>query len=195
MKRFSLFLQLWVVAAVLGGFACGGGSGSPTTPSPPPPPPPPAPGVFFTASAGPGADTIYLTGPDSTDPNVFTLEVHASQVTDLYGLGLDINFPNDLLSHSNNNSSIHEGTFLNEDGQVDTELIRDRQAGGLLVVGHTRRGDVEGVDGSGLLFSLDFTTDAAGTGEITITSQAAFDSNGEEQQDVVWLAGTIEVRL
>ncbi|MEE8368744.1 MAG: cohesin domain-containing protein [Thermoanaerobaculia bacterium] len=195
MSRLTRLCLLGVLgAAGLAGLGCGG-SGSPTTPPPPPPPPPPSPGVFFTAGASPGGNTIYLAGPDSNDPSVFTLEVRASQVTDFYGLALDINFPNDLLSHKNNDSTIHEGTFLNADGNVTTSLLRDRQAGGLLVIGHTRQGEVEGVDGSGLLFSLDFTTDAAGTGKFTISRQQMRDSKLAIQEDVVWLAGTIEVRF
>lgn len=191
-------LRSHLAILLLGGsvtiFGCGGG-GSPTTPTPPPPPPPPPQGVFFTPNASPGENAIYLTGPDSTNPNAFTLEVHASEVTDLYGLGMDINFPNDLLSHKNNDSTIHEGTFLSENGQVATELIRDRQSGGLLIVGHTREGEVGGVDGSGMLFSLDFTTDAAGVGEFSIRRAQALDSELGTQEDVVWIAGSIEVRF
>ena len=114
---------------------------------------------------------------------------------DLYGLGFHLNFPNNLLSHSDaNRSNVHEGVFLNEGGAVDTFLERSRDPGEL-ILGHTRVGDVDGVDGSGLLFGLDFTTDAAGTGEFTITRRAALDSNGEEQAEVVWLAGTFEIRF
>ncbi len=193
MRRVLLAgLALALVAAF--GAGCGGGGGSSPTapPPPPPPPPPPTEGIAFTPDGVPGANTVYLDGVDTTDlTSRFVVEVRANDVEDLYGVSFDLQYPTDLLTWRRGNFT--EGSFLDEGGAVETEILIDRRPAGNLVVGISRLGDAPGVSGSGLLFSLEFVNEAVeGTGALTFSDNDVVDSAGNIQEDSQWLAGTIE---
>ena len=190
MIRRGAVLVLAVALAWLSG-ACGGGGGggTPTTPTPPPPPPEP---VSFQAAGTPGDLTIHLGKTDGTADNVLRLEVRASQFTDLFGLGFDLRYPTNLLDYRG--GSQIEGGFLSADGSR-TEILARQIDDGTVIVGLSRLGDVGGVDGSGLLLTLDFTAVSNGTGQFSFLANTAFDSQGDRMEGTVWQAGEVTVNL
>jgi hypothetical protein len=195
MRRHEVVWVALLLGSVLLLGCGGGGSSSPTAPPPPPPPPPPpSQGIFFTAEGSPGDNTIFLEGIDTVDTTSrFVVEVRANAVEDLYGVSFDLQYPGELLTWRR--GSFTEGTFLGEGG-VDTQILIDRRPAGNLVVGITRVGDVPGVSGSGLLFSLEFVNEVvAGTGVLTFSDNEIVDSAGNIQGDSQWLAGSIESKI
>ncbi len=191
----AVALLVLLVAALVA--ACGGGGGgsptAPPPPGPPPPPPPPAQGILFTPNGAPGSDTIHLDGNDTADTTSdFTLEVRASQVTDLYGVSFDLEFPEDLLTFRRNGVDV--GSFL-EAGGVEPEILVKRQ-GDTLVIGISRIGNRAGVDGSGVLFTIRFRNGGkAGDGAFRFRSNNAVDSEGNVIEATDWIAGSVEVKL
>ena len=194
--RFWRPFNVGLCVAVLA-LGCGGGGGSsPTTPPPPPPPPPPpSKGIFFSAEAAPVTNTIFLDGIDTTDTEAkFVVEVRANEVEDVYGVSFDLQYPTDLLTWRRGNFT--EGSFLNEGGSVETQILVDRRPSGNIVVGITRVGEAAGVSGSGVLLTLEFVNEAvAGTGELTFSDNDAVDAAGDINGDSQWLAGSIESKI
>lgn len=171
--------------------ACGGGGGGGPTAPPPPPPPPPVP-VSFSATGTPGDMTIHLTKADGTADEVLRLEVRASEVAALYGLGFDLTYPTNLLDYRGGSQA--EGGFLSADGSR-TEILARQMTDGTIIVGLSRLGDVGGVEGSGLLLTLDFTAVSNGTGSFAYVANGAFDDGGDRLQETVWQAGDVTVNL
>jgi hypothetical protein len=172
------------------GVACGGGGGG--GPTAPPPPPPPTSGIAFTAAGTAGDMTIHLAKEDGTAANILRLQVRASMVTDLFGLGFDLVYPQGVLEF--NDGSELEGGFLSGDGST-VELLIEEQPAGRLLVGITRLGNVGGVDGSGLILTLEFTGIANGQGSFAFVARDAFDSAGDILGETVWQAGEVNVSL
>ncbi|MDH3254810.1 MAG: cohesin domain-containing protein [Acidobacteriota bacterium] len=185
-----------IVAGLTLGCGGGGGGGSPTTPPPPPPPPPPpSEGIFFTAEAMPGDNTIFLEGIDTTNTDArFVVEVRANELEDVYGVSFDLQYPTDLITWRRGNFS--EGSFLNEGGSVETQILVDRRPSGNIVVGITRVGEEEGVSGSGVLLTLEFINEVvAGTGELTFSDNDVVNAAGDIDGDSQWLAGSVESKI
>ncbi len=188
-------MRRYLAAAVLAGAvlcwlpACGGGGG-PTAP-PPPPPPPPQP-VAFTAAGTPGEMTIHLAKASGTAAEVLRLEVRANDFSDLYGLGFDLNYPTDLLDYRGGSQA--EGGFFSADGSR-TEVFARQRTDGTIIVGASRLGDVGGVEGSGVLLTLDFTAVNNGSGSFSYTANDAFDGVGDRLDEAVWQAGDVTVNL
>ena len=180
--------------AVLIGPGCGGsggGGGGPTTPPPPPPPPPPSSGVSFTADGPAGTNSVFLAAGSSTSTR-FVLEIRVSEVTDLYGVSLDIEFPRDFLEYQADGT--RKGDFLRQGG-TRTELLVENKPRGNLVIGYSRFGEASGVDGSGLLLELEFTARATGGAPLVIEENDAVNSTGAVQGDVSWVSGSVNVVL
>lgn len=187
----ALVLLLPSLAVACGGG--GGGGGSPTEPSPTPTPsvtptptptPPPGTGITFTAaSAGPG---IVLAQGAGTSSSSLTVDVRAAQVSGLYGIAFDLDYPSAVLHYQ----SATAGTFLGSSGQISMQVVES--APGHLVVGVTRLGDVRGVDGSGIVASLVFTPVANGSGPFTFSRNTAFQSEGTTVT-LQWAGGTVTV--
>ncbi len=175
----------WVAAACGGG----GGGGGPTTPTPPPVPPEP---VAFRATGTPSGMTIHLTKAAGTASDVLRLEVRASEFGGLYGLGFDLNYPTDLLDYRGGSQA--EGAFLSADGSR-TEIFARHRGDNKVIVGLSRIGDVGGVDGSGVLLTLDFSAVNNGSGSFSYTAHGAFDGDGDRLDDAVWQAGDVTVTL
>ena len=189
MRRFSLLVVAVVLAWSAGACGGGGGGGTPTTPAPPPPPPDP---IDFTAAGAPGALTVHLAEASGTADNLLRLEVRASDFADLYGLGFDLLYPTDLLDYQG--GSEVEGGHLSADG-TRTEIFARQVDDGRVIVGLSRVGDVAGVEGSGLLLTLDFIAVANGTGSFSYKANDAFDSNRRILDGTVWQAGDVRVSL
>lgn len=173
--------------ALLASLACGGGGGGGGPTAPPPPPPS---GITFTA-AGPAGDNSIALAAGAPGANRLRLEVRANEVVGLYAVALDLGFPTDLLQFDA--AATSKGAFLGPGG--DTELLVQENPDGNLVIGYSLKGDKEGVDGSGVLFTVEFTGLANGTDSLTLAENQAYDANGLEQADVTWVAGSVQVRL
>lgn len=165
-RRILLLLPFFAVAAACGGG--GGGGGSPTEP----PPPPPTPGITVTADSAPAQNAITLVSGTGTTVDTLVLEVRATGVQDLYGVGFDLTYPNTLLHFEGATPG-----FLNDGQQVSFNMVET--ASGTLVVGYSRLGAVAGASGSGVLLTLRFTATAAGTGRFAFAQNVAFNSRGE----------------
>lgn len=166
---------LLALTAACGG---GGGGGGPTEP------PPPTRGVFFTPQTS-AASGISLASVASSDPATLILEVRANSVTDLYGLAFDLRYPGTLLQLVRTT----QGPFLSGG------TVQSSQGPGLLILGLSRLGAVEGATGSGVLLTLEFRATAAGEGSFTFEQNSAVNSGGQPLSGLTWSAGTVRVVL
>ncbi len=188
-RRFGLLVLTGALAWMTATCGGGGGGGPTAPPAPPPPPPPP---IAFTAVGTPGDLTVHLTKADGTATDVLRLEVRASEFGDLYGLGFDLSYPTDLLNYRGGSHT--EGGFLSADGSR-TEIFARQVTDGMVIVGLSRLGDVGGVDGSGLLLTLDFSVVANGSGSFSYIANNAFDGGGDPLDATVWQAGDLQTNL
>jgi len=184
--RLLSWISLAVVAVVFSSIGCGGGGGGGGGPTEPPPP---TSRVTFTPAGSAGANSIYLAQGNNTVISRFVLDVEASQVDDLYGVSFNLVFPKARLSWIPGGTS--EGTFLSSSGSTD--LIVAEDSPGVLVVGLSLLGDVQGSTGSGTLLSLEFEAISAGSGPITMTRHDAVNSSGDVMTQVQWISGSISV--
>jgi len=159
-------------------------SPSPTVTPTPTPTPPPGGGITFTgASSGPG---IVLGQGAATTSSSLTVEVRAAQVTGLYGLAFDLDYPAAAVRYQ----SAAAGPFLGASGQVSMQVVESTP--GHLVVGVTRLGSLPGVDGSGVVMSLVFTPVANGNGAFTFSRNTAYRAEGTPMT-LAWAGGTVTV--
>ena len=93
--------------------------------------------ITFTPSGTGGANSLALTRV-SSDQNTLVLSLEATSVTDLYGIAFDLRFPASVLAFD----QATEGTFLDQNGTVDTSLQVAETPSGTLVIGLTRLGQV-----------------------------------------------------
>jgi hypothetical protein len=124
---------------------------------------------------------------------VFVLDVVATEVTDVYAVSFELEFPDSLMNFRQNRTS--EGVFLKGDDNAKTELIIEERPAGNLVIGYSRLKQVDGVDGSGVLFSIEFALVSNGSGSFDLERTALVDPFGEPQDGVSWVGGSISVRL
>ena len=152
-------------------------------------------GIQFFPTGTPGADTVYLagTGSDRAD-GLLILEVRANDVTDLYGVSFTLQFPKKLVRFPKSRpTAIVEGPFLSENGAVETILVfKDDKKN--IIVGLTRKGEVTGVSGSGVLLTLEFRgLGVAGRKVFRLRQTDAADSQMSIIEGFSWFAGRIEV--
>jgi general secretion pathway protein D len=166
--------------------ACGGGGGN----GPTQPPPPPPPGITFTAAGVAPVNSVALGSGAGGTATTLVLEVRATQVTNLYGLSFDLQYPATVLRYD----GATEGTLLNANGTVQTSLQVVESPAGTLVVGFTRLGTAGGLNGSGTLLTLRFSARAAGSGPFTFVAPTAVDPNGQALAGLSFVAGSAEVR-
>ncbi len=186
--RFGLrtlaHLALVVVTIVVGIVGCGGGGGGGPTE-----PPPPSSGVTFTPTGSAGANSIYLAQGTNTASNRFVLDVKVSQVDDLYGVSFNLAYPNARLRWISGGTK--EGSFLSSGGSTD--LIVEAGSPGVLIIGHSLLGDVDGESGSGTLLSLEFEPISAGSGSLGMVRHDAVNSFGDVMTEVSWIGGSVSV--
>ncbi|HEV7669930.1 MAG TPA: cohesin domain-containing protein [Thermoanaerobaculia bacterium] len=180
-QRLAALLAVFAVFALA---ACGGGGGG--GPTNPPPPPPPTPQIVFTPATASPANAIALANGAGTDANNLVLDVRATTVQDLFGVSFDLRVPA-LLRFTGRT----QGTFLSAGG-VQTAFQITESPPGNLVIGLTRLGDTAGVDGSGLLMTLQFSASTAGTGAFEIANGGAFDRAGQ-RLSTTFVAGSVQV--
>lgn len=168
-----------VAAACGGGGGGGGGGGTPTDPTP-------LPGITLTASPPAGAGIALGTSTRSTS-SLLVLEVRASQVTGLYGVAFDLQYPAALLDYQ----SFRQGSFLTAGGAVVSTQVSE-SAPGNLVVGVSRLGNVGGTSGSGVLLEIELLAAGSGNGGLSFSRNAAFRDDGSELQ-LTWVGGSVAV--
>ena len=174
---FGLIVLLTVLLTACGG---GGGGGGPTNP------PPPTPQIIFTPASASPTNAVALSTSAGTDANNLFLDVRATTVQDLFGVSFDLRVPA-LLRFTGRT----QGTFLSAGG-VQTAFQVTENPTGNLVIGLTRLGDTPGVDGSGLLMTLQFSASTAGTGAFEIMNGGAFDRAGQRLA-TSFVAGSVQV--
>lgn len=192
MKRAAIAPRLLLVALALaalaslrcGGGGGGGGGGGPTNP----PTPTPIPAITFTPSGTGGANSLALTLV-SSDQSSIVLSLEVTSIDDLYGLAFDLRFPAAALEFD----QATEGTFLDQNGTVDTSLQVVESPSGTLVVGLTRLGQVTGRSGTGTLLRLEFDRRAAGSGDLVFADNQAFNTLGSAITGVEWSGGRVVV--
>lgn len=148
----------------------------------------PPPGVVFTPQGSPGASTISLSQNPASNENRLFLDVRASQISNLFGINLELNYPSAVLRYA----AASEGDFL-AGTNADTSFVVAEPAQGELVIGLTRLRDVQGRSGSGVLCTLEFTLPASGTGSLTFVETEAFGPQGTLKPGVTWLSGSVQV--
>jgi hypothetical protein len=174
-------LLLLAVLALLALACGGGGGGSPTSPTPTP-----TAGIVFTPQGAPGSNAVFLASGAATTATTLVLEVRANQVTDLYGVAFNLTYPSAQLQFS----SATAGALLGGDsGSVQAVVSTP----GTLVVGGSHLGAVPGANGSGVVLTLVFTATAAGQGSFGFALNSAFNSTGQTQGGISWLAGSVQV--
>ena len=191
--RRALIRASFALVGLLALGACGGGGGGGGGALPPTQPPIPPSGATFTPAGTAGANSISLAAGQGSGATVFVLDVQATDVTDLYGVSFELEFPGALLRFRPNRTET--GSFLRGDDRVDTELIIEELPAGNLVIGYSRLGSVSGVSGSGLLFSLEFTLTGNGSGSLNLNNTAIIDPFGETQTGVNSVGGSIVVSV
>lgn len=190
-RKLSAALSVLVIIGLIWfGTGCGGSGGGGGSPTEPPPPTVPPSGVTFTPDRAASGNSIFLDAGTGGSSTVFVLNVEANSVTDLYGVGIVLKYPNDLLGFRRGSAS--EGPFLT--GGERVELIVKQRSPGELTIGISRIREAPGVSGSGVLLSLEFDTRNAGSGSMNLSEEVAVDSVGQAQEDVTFIGGTVNVR-
>jgi hypothetical protein len=183
--RRAVLLTVPLLVAACGGGG-GGGGGSPSGPA--------QPGITFTASGSPSADTVYLARNAETTAYGLVLDVMASNVTNLFAIGFELHYPSSVLSYT----KVTEGPFLSNSGNISTSLQLSERQKGVLTIGLTRLGNVSGRNGSGRLMTLRFAAAGSGSGVFSYQNQAAYDANIRQTGLPIFgfqfLAGSVTVR-
>ena len=123
--------------------------------------------------------------PDPIGGRNLLLTVEATEVTDLYALSFDLSFPKKRLRWKKKTKQA--GAFLSAEETVETFVVHKQKPRGLLHVGATRLGEVEGVTGSGVLVEIGFVNrKKAGPRELVLIEPKAFGSDAEPIEDIVW---------
>lgn len=175
-----LGLCLILVAACGGGG--GGGGGGPVNP----PPPAPTPKLDFTGTGTPTSDSIFLQRNGSSSLTRLILEVRTQDVSRLYGVAFDLEYPTTQLDFT----SFSEGGFLGSNTSV--QVVEGTE--GTISVGITRLGAVGGVGGSGNLLTLEFDAIGNGQGAFDFPIQTPIDNQGNPLA-ITWLDGVVDVLL
>lgn len=181
MRRNALasFVTVLSMSVVLLPAAGCGGSSSPSAPPP---------GVTFTPQGTAGPNSISLSENPASNADRLFLDVRASQVNGLFGINLELTYPDSVLRYA----AASEGDFL-AGTNADTSFVVAEPSQGELVIGLTRLRDVQGRSGSGVLCTLEFTLPAAGNGSFTFVETEAFGPQGAPKPAVTWLGGSVQV--
>ncbi len=179
-RRHALRLVAGILLVAALGAACGGGGGGGGPIEPPPT------SLTFTPAQTQPVNSVVLARSNGTDPNTLVLELRATGVSDLYGVGFDLTYPAALRYEATT-----EGTWLSSAGAVLTSL-QVGPASNRLTVGLSRLGSVGGVSGDGVLLSLRFSAVAAGSGALEFSNAEAFNST-TTAFTVQWIGGSVSV--
>jgi hypothetical protein len=110
----------------------------------------------------------------------------------VFGVAFDLIFPDGFLNLAAGATT--EGAFLSGDGE-DTSLTVEETDPGRILVAVTRLGEsAGGVEGSGLLMTLEFPTTASGNGELVLENASVVDGLGVRRFDFEFVGGTLTVQ-
>jgi hypothetical protein len=175
--RLVALIALLLLAPACGGG--GGGGGGPTDPSPP------QPAITLTPTGG--STNLALAQSARSTTTTLVVEVRAVNVSGLYGVAFDLDYPAGVLRYQ----ALRAGSFLQTGGaQVSTQVFESTT--GHLVVGVSRLGNVTGATGTGVLLELELTASQAGTGSFSFTNNSAFNAAGSPL-NLSWGGGTVAV--
>ncbi len=183
MRRRALSAAaLLLLAALLAleiGCGGGGGGGGPTQPA--------APTLTFVPDGAAGASSVALQNASGTSVTTLTLQLNAQQVANLYGVAFDLTYPATVLHFID----AAQGSLLGGGG-APVSLQVSEVSSGHLVVGLSRLGNVGGVaSGTGVLLSLRFQVNAAGSGLFAFSRSACYDPSASPIAGVQWIGGTV----
>ncbi len=107
--------------------------------------------------------------------DVFSIDIEVADVVDLYTFAFDLQFApyGNVLAVRR----VIEGPFLGSDGESTDFSYTVSVLEGSVKVGSTRLGEVGGVDGSGVLATIEFKVVEAGDSALDLTSTALEDSS------------------
>ncbi len=175
-RGLALVLAAALVACGGGG---GGGGGGPTVPTS---------RLTFAPSSVAGPGSIALSTGAGSSTAALRLDLVATGVAGLYGVAFDLTYPNAVLRFA----AATEGPFLSGGGAAATSFQLFESSPGRLVVGISRLGPVGGVDGSGVLLSLELRPVAQGGGSVGFALPRALDASGREISGLSWIGGSVE---
>ena len=116
--------------------------------------------------------------------------VRADGLSDVYGAAFDLTYPADVLRFE----ASAEGGFLGQAGAQTTLQVAESPRG-RLIVGYSRLGAADGVDGSGELVVLRFVATASGSGTFAFSRNQLVDPDGASIPGASWGAGSVQVEL
>lgn len=117
--------------------------------------------------------TLTFSAPVVTNGASVDVAINVTDIADLFGYGLTINYDASLL----NAISVSAGSFLGTAGTPDFGVIMGSEAGAINYIYDGLYGTGTGATGSGTLFTIRFDTLAAGNAFLSFTSLTIFDSN------------------
>jgi hypothetical protein len=142
---------------------------------------------------GPVHATTISVQPPTLDVilgQIFSLDIDITNVTDLYAFQFDLGFTPGVLSAV----AITEGGFLPSRGT--TAFVPgtiDNFGGSITFTGDSLIGMIPGVNGSGVLATVDFLAVGAGISPITISNELLLDSTFDTIEDIA-AGGTVTVQ-
>lgn len=144
---------------------------------------------YVPSFAPPPAVRIPL-GPDTLDRHIQIL-IEINDIPLVHGIEFHLAFPADQLRFD----GVTEGTWLSEDGHVDTFLDVSETSPGVLVARHGRPASEPPVDSDDVsvgLFALEFTLIGSGEGTLSFSDNRVFqDGAGTVAPGVSWGTGTL----
>jgi len=125
----------------------------------------------------------------------FTVNVSIADVSNLYGYSLDVYYNSTLM----NGTQVTEGPFLNESGsnQPFFEVIsftdNYNSTMGLVEIADSLQGSAPGVNGGGVLVTIEFKSLALGNSELNLADVALSNPNGSPISFEILSGGTVTV--
>lgn len=120
--------------------------------------------------------------------DMFSVDVTISDAVDLFAFQFDVNFDASILAANNG----AEGPFLATGGSTFfIPGVIDNAAGTITFNSNTLIGAVLGVNGNGILATLDFTAIGAGTTPLTLSNELLLDSQLNLIQNVTTTSGSV----
>jgi hypothetical protein len=178
-RSFAWFVLFGAAVVASGG--CSGSGSSPTAPSG---------SIAFAADRNAGPGSIGWRRGAGTTSTRLELELFANQVTGVHDVAVVVSVPSSLLRVIGQ----RQGSFLTQDGAVAalvaTSLPPPFQ--GVLII-DARPDAAPGVSGSGVIYTLEIDTLAAGSGRVELVSPEARDSADQPIAGIDWISGTATV--
>ena len=133
---------------------------------------------------------VMVQSPTSVNRGeTFTVSIIVTDVTDLYGSGLNLRFNPDVLQAI----SVDHGEFLGSDGTFTLQIVSTyNNTDGSVDIAEARTGPV-GIDGTGRLGIIVFNATAEGTSHLNLTTADLVNSDGEYIIPDGVINGTVDV--